>query len=139
MSGMVAKDDRAVIAICKHICSRKALSGAAIAIRIDKPTICRIVVSALQVVESCLGVVVVASVAEGVEVSYAVGAGNGGAGVVGDGQELLPWVSGIRESEELPYALTRSVSVGQSPFYMERKSKCKGGYAMTPSPYMNRH
>ena len=36
---------------------------------------------------------------------YAVGAGNGGAGVVDDGQELLPWVSGIRESEELPYTL----------------------------------
>ena len=30
---------------------------------------------------------------------------DGVAVVVGDGQEFVPWVSGIRESEELPYAL----------------------------------
>ena len=108
----------------------------------------------MQVVESRLGIVVVASVAEGVEVSYAVGAGNGGAGVVGDGQELAP---GAVRCAVLPFYLTipgdipiienrkncptpqnRSVSIGQSSFSMERRSKCKGGYAITPSPYMER-
>ena len=67
-----------------------------------KPTDIRIVITAGYIIESGLGVVVVASVAEGVEVGYAVGAGNGGAGVVGDGQEPSPSVVGCAV---LPYRL----------------------------------
>lgn len=79
------------------------MTGRRNTISIDKSTILRIVVSALQIIESRLGVVVVASVAEGVEVGYAVGAGNGSAGVVGDGQELAP---GAVRCAVLPYYLT---------------------------------
>ena len=67
---------RVIITIRKHIATQEARSRTSIPIRIDKPTIRRIIISTLQIIEACFGIVVVASIAQGVNVCHGAGTGN---------------------------------------------------------------
>ena len=51
-------NNRIIPTICKHIVAQETLSGACEGIRIDEPTDGRIIISALEVIEPSLGVVV---------------------------------------------------------------------------------
>ena len=74
---------RVIIAVRKHIVAEIALSGARVAIRIDKPPQCGVIVSGLQVIETGFGIVVIATVADGVQVCELAGLGeNCAVGVV---------------------------------------------------------
>ena len=53
--------NRFIITISKHICANAALAGAGVAVRIDEPMVHRVVVTALEVIEPRLGVVVIAA------------------------------------------------------------------------------
>ena len=57
--------NRFIITISKHICANAALAGACIAVRADEPMVCRVVISALEVIEPRLGVVVIVVIDDG--------------------------------------------------------------------------
>ena len=76
---------RIILTIRKHIEPQQSGSRAAIAIRIDEPLHNRVVISALQVIEPGFGVVVVAAVAERVQIGVAAGFG----------QHIAPGVVGV--------------------------------------------
>ena len=59
-----------VIAVGEHIAAQEALSSRGILIRIDKSANFRVIVSALQVVEAGLRIVIIPTVAEGVVVGH---------------------------------------------------------------------
>ena len=59
-------------------------------IRIDKPSGFRVIVSALEVVQSRFGIIDIPAVAEGVELAQRVGHGAGG------GQRITPCIIGVR-------------------------------------------
>ena len=64
---------RIIVAVCKHIKSGKAVTGAYIAVRIDEPANLGVIVTALEIIEACFGIVIVAAVAERVDLSHAAG------------------------------------------------------------------
>ena len=68
MPRFIRKVRRAVPAICEHIMSNNALPGRCIRVRIDKSTNCRIVIPALEVVESGFLVVDVPTIPQGVDI-----------------------------------------------------------------------
>ena len=85
-----------VIAVGKHIAAQEALAGRGIVIRIDKPTDFRIVVSALQVVEAGLRIVIIPTIAEGIVIGHVCGGGgNGRSGCAGHAQNLAVGVVGV--------------------------------------------
>ena len=94
-SAWIKSTNRDIIAIRKHISSNETLTCRSDTISIDESTKNRVIVSALQIIEARLRIVVVATVAEGVDVGDAVGSGNGIAIVVGDGEDLAPGVVGV--------------------------------------------
>ena len=59
---------RIIQTICRHIVAQQTLSGRDECICIDEPTRSGIVVSGLEVIESCLGIIDIATVAEGLRV-----------------------------------------------------------------------
>ena len=67
MSIRIESVHRIVVAIREHIATDEALTGGDEAIRVDKPADLRIVIPALQIIESRLFVVVVAAVTNGVD------------------------------------------------------------------------
>ena len=85
MSSLIHRVHRIILTIRKHIVPEQACSGAAVGVRIDEPLHNRVVISALQVIEPGFGVVVVAAVAEGVQICV----------VAGFGQHIAPGVVGI--------------------------------------------
>ena len=64
-------------------------------ISIDESAILRIIISALQVIEPRLGIVVVASVADGVAVHDVGGVGGCGAVGAGDGNDIAPGIVAV--------------------------------------------
>ena len=70
---MIGLNNWAIIAICKHVTPSKALSRTGVAVGVDEPMCYRVVISALEVIEPCLGVVVVPTVAQ--RVDFCLGAG----------------------------------------------------------------
>ena len=62
-----------IIAIRKHIGPNKSLPGTGIAIRIDKSSICRVIVSALQIVESRLIIIIVPAIPQRIDLSQSTG------------------------------------------------------------------
>ena len=59
-----------ILAICEHIGAEETVGvGGSEGIRIDKPAVGEVIIAALEVVETGLGVVVIAAVAQGVEVA----------------------------------------------------------------------
>ena len=73
----------------KHIVSTKSLPCRGIVVRIDKSADFRVVISALQVVQPCFGIVDIAAVAEGVHLAQGGGEGAGG------GKDIAVIVMGI--------------------------------------------
>lgn len=53
-----------IVAISEHIEAYESLPGAGITVRVDKPTDFRVIITALEIVESGFGVVVIASIAQ---------------------------------------------------------------------------
>ena len=78
MSIRIHTHDRIVPAIGKEICSRY-IAGRYLPIRIDKPPHLRIIIPAVEVVQSRFGVIVISAVAQGVD--RAEGGGGGAVGV----------------------------------------------------------
>lgn len=60
LSIVVSHSNRVIIAICKHIVSNKTMSRSSIGIRIDESADVGIIISALEVVEPGISIVVVA-------------------------------------------------------------------------------
>ena len=83
----------AITAICEHIVADKALTCPCIGIRIYEPSCSGVIIAGLEVIEAAFGIVIVASVAEGV----LVGQGAGG------GQDLAIGVVGIRRLALMPF------------------------------------
>ena len=81
--------NRVIIAICQHIVPNKSLSCANISIRIDKPTHCWIVVTALEIIQPGLGIVDISTVAQRIMNAQRGSQGTGG------GQQLAPGIVGI--------------------------------------------
>lgn len=67
-AGGVAVIDRIVGAIGEHIVAKQTITRGSIPIRIDKPGNHRAIITALQVVEARLGIVVIPTVPQGVKV-----------------------------------------------------------------------
>ena len=85
---MILKHNRVIIAIRKHIIPSQSLTSRDIPIRIQEPTSIRIIVSGIEVVESSLGIVEVAAVAQGIELSQ-------DCVLVAYGQNIAPGIVGI--------------------------------------------
>ena len=81
---------RIIAAISKHIIPDRALSRRHVFVRIDKPAVFGIIVSALEVVQPRFGIIDIPAVVEGVELAQRVGHGAGG------GQRITPCVIGVR-------------------------------------------
>ena len=73
--------------------ANKALTGGGVAVRIYEPSCGRVIITGLEVIEAAFGIVVVATVAEGVLVGQFTGGGQDLAvGVVGVGRlALMPF------------------------------------------------
>ena len=82
---------RIVEAIRKHIVAQQALSGTYVNVGIDKPTNRRIIISAIEIIETKLGIVVIASVTEGIE----IGVGIGSRDVMVGGYAVAPSIVGV--------------------------------------------
>ena len=99
MTVQINTNHRAVVAVREHIRSNKALASACVAIRIDEPSDCRVVVSALEIIEAGFVIVIVAAIAKGVEICKG---GAGGlfvdeviAAAVEDAGQFSPRVVGV--------------------------------------------
>ena len=82
---MISHHNWFVSTIRKHIHPNKALSGRGQAVGVDEAVGYGVIISALEIIEAGFGVVVVAPVAEGIDLCH-------GAGGVG---ELTPGVVGV--------------------------------------------
>jgi len=71
------------------------LSGANVPIRTKESAYFRVIISCLQIVESAFGIVVVATVTEGVYICYMRRRGNGVTVSVSDGEDFAPCVISI--------------------------------------------
>ena len=85
----ISSDNRIIAAISEQIHSGQITAGSQLSIRIYKPTDLGVVVAAVEIVELCLGVVVISAVTEGVLLSKGIGH------VAGYRQHLAPCVIGI--------------------------------------------
>lgn len=66
---LITKQDRIILAICEHIATQKApCIRRSICIRINEPAVGKVVVPALEVIETRFAVVVIATVAKRVDV-----------------------------------------------------------------------
>ena len=66
---LITKQDRIILAICEHVTIQNATNiRSYICIRINEPAVGEVIVPALEVVEAGLGVVVIAAVAQGIDV-----------------------------------------------------------------------
>ena len=70
LSGKINIPYRIIPTIRKHIVADKSLTCACIYISINKPPNCRIIVSALQVVQPCIPIIAIAPIPEGVISRY---------------------------------------------------------------------
>jgi hypothetical protein len=86
MTGWVGELNRVIVTIRKHICSKKALTCACIVIRVDESVIHRVIIAALQIVESGFRIVVIATVAKRIRICHAASGR----------QEVAPCVVGVR-------------------------------------------
>ena len=86
---------RVVEAIRKHVLVQKAITGLHISIPIDKPAGLRVVVSALEIIQPQIGIVVIPSVPYRVDVADERGAGLHNSRGVGHGKHLAPRVVGV--------------------------------------------
>ena len=67
---MVHPHDRVILAICEHIGAEEAVGvGGGEGVGVNEPADGRVIIAALEIVEAGLGVVVIAAVAQGVEVA----------------------------------------------------------------------
>ena len=76
ISPAIQKDNRIITTICKHIVADEALSGAGITVRINEPANLGVIVAALEIVEAGFGIVIVAAVAERVNLCEVTCCGN---------------------------------------------------------------
>ena len=79
---------RIIKAIRKHIDAKDPLSRGGVAVRIHKPSCSGVIIAGLEVIEAAFGIVVVATVAEGVLVGQ----------FTGGGQDLAVGVVGVRSN-----------------------------------------
>lgn len=75
MPSVINKHYRIIVTIRKHIVPNNALSSRSVAIRIDKPPHHGIIVSTLQVVHFQFCIVVIATIAQGVDLGHGAGCG----------------------------------------------------------------
>ena len=76
MSRWINPHDRVILTICEHIGAEEAVSvGGGEGIRIEEPAVRKVVVPALEVVKARFAVVIVATVAQGVDVPDEAGGG----------------------------------------------------------------
>ena len=80
------------------------MTSGGIGIRVDESTDCGIVVTALEVIEPSLSVVIIATVAQRVHFCHDFGVGDGGVGDVGAGDDEIVVGVGVTE-RGLPFAL----------------------------------
>ena len=73
MSVVVRKHYRVIITICKHVVSNNALPSRCIFVRIDKPPDLGIIVSALAVIQSSLGIVDIAAISQRIDLAMGTG------------------------------------------------------------------
>ena len=74
LSVLIRPHDRIILAICEHIGAEEAVGvGGGEGVGVDEPADGRVIIAALEVVEAGLGVVIIAAVAQGVDVGDAGG------------------------------------------------------------------
>ena len=83
---------RIIIAIGEHIGADKALAGTAVGVGVYESGDSGVIVSGLEVIEAGFGIIMVASIAEGVTVCEVGGVGQDCAGCVPDSFHLAPLV-----------------------------------------------
>ena len=71
----IHKHDRVIRAVGKQVCSDETRVFVKLFIGVDESGNLRVIVPALEIIEPCLGIVVIPPVTEGVPRSYAAGGG----------------------------------------------------------------
>ena len=66
-----------ISAVGKGVVAKVALPGRGVAVRIDEAADLRVVIPGLEVIESCLGIVVIAAILQGIDRSHFAGCGSG--------------------------------------------------------------
>ena len=74
-AGGVAVVDRIVRAVGKHIIANQTITCGSVLVRIDKPGDHRVIIPALQIVESRLGIVIMTAVPQRIDVRQATAGG----------------------------------------------------------------
>ena len=124
MTRIIAETGRYVITVGKHIGSDKALSCAFVAVSVDEPMVCGVVVAALEVIEAGFGVVVVAAIAEGVDACHGAGGCQDFApGVIGIGR--IGCAVGVDELDHISLQI-EDIIVGRKAAAIGRVPECKG-------------
>ena len=95
MPGIIRIQNRRVVAISKHIESQEAGAGVGVAVGIDESMIQGIIVSTLQIIEARVGIVVVASIAQGIQVGDVVCICNTVAVLIGNAENFAPGVVAV--------------------------------------------
>ena len=67
--------NRAIVAVGKHVIAKIPNTSGCIAIRVDEPADFGVIVAALEIVEASFGIVVISSVSQRVYFSHAAGCG----------------------------------------------------------------
>ena len=77
VSGIIVAHDRIIPAIGKHVAA-DCITGvcAGIGIRIHKSPVRRIIITRLQIIESCLIIIIVSAISERIDLSQSTGAGH---------------------------------------------------------------
>ena len=73
---MVDKENWAVVAIRKHIGSNESLPCTLITVGINESPVRRIIITRLQIIESCLIIIIVSAISERIDLSQSTGAGH---------------------------------------------------------------
>lgn len=68
---------RIISAVGEGVVAKVALAGRGLAVRIDEAADLRVVIPGLEIVESCLGIVVIAAILQGIDRSHFAGCGSG--------------------------------------------------------------
>jgi hypothetical protein len=68
---------RIISAVGKGVVAKVALAGRGVAVRIDEAADLRVVIPGLEIVESCLGIVVIAAILQGIDRRHFAGCGSG--------------------------------------------------------------
>lgn len=75
-TGGVTVIDRIVGAVGEHVVAKQTIACGSILVRVDKPGNHRVIITALQIVEACFGIVIIPAIPQRIDVRQAAAGGN---------------------------------------------------------------